>query len=376
MVLLAADTSGKHGSIALARQEAGRLGVLEIVAIAGGTFSAQLVPQIAALLAKHKISLQAVDALVAASGPGSFTGLRVGLAAIKGLAEVLEKPIVAISLLEAVARAGDATGPVWALLDAGRGEVYAGEYEVTASHARCLREELLRPEELRARMARHRVVSPDANLIAVLQAAQVEVQHIERPRADALLRLGWERLVAGETVSPAALDANYIRRSDAEIFLQSGPSAVSAPALQIRPAKQEDIPAMKSMAAAATEAAQWSAAQYEALFTAGVPRLVLVAEENGTFRGLLVARTISGECELENIVVAQEARRRGVGALLLRSLLERARAERATACWLEVRKSNTAARRLYATAGFQESGRRRGYYQQPSEDAVLYRIDF
>jgi tRNA threonylcarbamoyladenosine biosynthesis protein TsaB len=222
MVLLAADTSGKHGSIALARHQAGRLDVLEVVAIEGGTFSAQLVPQIAALLAKHKISLPQVDAFVVASGPGSFTGLRVGLAAIKGLAEVLEKPIVAVSLLEVVARAGDAAGPVWALLDAGRGEVYAGEYEVAASSARCLREELLRPEELRAQTARHRVVTPDTGLIAVLRAAGVEVEPIERPRADALLRLGCEKLLAGETVSPAALDANYIRRSDAEIFSKSG----------------------------------------------------------------------------------------------------------------------------------------------------------
>jgi ribosomal-protein-alanine N-acetyltransferase len=150
---------------------------------------------------------------------------------------------------------------------------------------------------------------------------------------------------------------------------------VSAPIPQIRSAKQEDIPAMKSMAMAAPEAALWSTGQYEALLTAGAQRLVLVAEENGTLRGFLAARTISGECELENIVVAPEARRRGIGALLLRSLLNRTRAEGATVCWLEVRTSNTAARRLYGAAGFRESGRRRGYYQQPSEDAALYRID-
>ena len=77
--------------------------VLEVVPLTGGAFSAQLVPQIAALLEKHGHSKSDLGAFAVASGPGSFTGLRVGLAAIKALAEALQKPIVAISLLEAVA---------------------------------------------------------------------------------------------------------------------------------------------------------------------------------------------------------------------------------------------------------------------------------
>jgi tRNA threonylcarbamoyl adenosine modification protein YeaZ len=81
--------------------------VLEVVPLAGGAFSAQLIPQIAALLEKHGHSKHDLEAFVVASGPGSFTGLRVGLAAIKALAEALQKPIVAISVLEANAcRAG------------------------------------------------------------------------------------------------------------------------------------------------------------------------------------------------------------------------------------------------------------------------------
>ena len=105
MLLLAADTSGKNGSIALAHVTAGEPGVdvLEVVPLAGGSFSAQLVPQISALLAKHGHSKSDVEAFAVVSGPGSFTGLRVGLAAIKALAEVLQKPIATVSLLEAAA---------------------------------------------------------------------------------------------------------------------------------------------------------------------------------------------------------------------------------------------------------------------------------
>ena len=90
MLLLAADTSGKHGTIALARcGPDDACMVVEVVPLEGGTFSAQLVPQIAALLAKHGFSKADIGGFAVVSGPGSFTGVRVGLAAIKALAEVL-----------------------------------------------------------------------------------------------------------------------------------------------------------------------------------------------------------------------------------------------------------------------------------------------
>src|SRR2546430_2702651 len=139
MLLLSADTSGKFGSIALARgSDGGDCDVMEVVPLAGGTFSAQLVPQIAALLGKHGLRKEDIGGLVVASGPGSFTGLRVGLAAIKALAEILGKPIAAVSLLEAMARTSGAQGRVTSLLDAGRGEVYVGEYEIRGDSAEML----------------------------------------------------------------------------------------------------------------------------------------------------------------------------------------------------------------------------------------------
>src|SRR6266704_1167743 len=147
MLILAADTSGKNGSIALTRFEQGSARTLEIVPLEGGNFSAQLVPQISALLSKHKLTKNDIDAFAVASGPGSFTGLRVGLAAIKALAEILQKPIVPVSLLEVVALASGARGRVLAALDAGRGDVYAGEYDVTADGAQCVREQLLSKDE-------------------------------------------------------------------------------------------------------------------------------------------------------------------------------------------------------------------------------------
>ena len=224
MLLLATDTSGKNGSIALARVTPGRseVEVIEVVPLAGGTFSAQLVPQIAALLEKHGYRKTDLAGFAVASGPGSFTGLRVGLAAIKALAEVLHKPIAAISLLEAVARSGRAHARVFAVLDAGRGEVYAGDYDLEPQvHMRS--ERLLSREAFLVEARERAVVTPDADLAEAARAAGATVQQIEYPGSDAIARLGWERIQRGETVRPEELEANYIRRSDAEIFSKPKP---------------------------------------------------------------------------------------------------------------------------------------------------------
>ncbi len=223
MLLLAVDTSGKQGSIALARCGAGEnctrveIEIVEVVPLTGGTFSAQLVPQIAALLEKHGYSKSNLGGFAVASGPGSFTGLRVGLAAIKALAEVLHKPIAAVSLLEAVASSGAARGRVLAALDAGRGDVYAGDYELEPK-VQMHSERLLSREEFVAEAAGKAVVTPDATLAEIARAAGIPVERIEYPNSGVIARLGWEHLQRGETASPEELEANYLRHSDAEIF--------------------------------------------------------------------------------------------------------------------------------------------------------------
>jgi tRNA threonylcarbamoyladenosine biosynthesis protein TsaB len=221
MLILAADTSGKQGSIALAECGTGRCTVIEVVALTGGTFSAQLVPQIAALLEKHGRSKSDLRGFAVASGPGSFTGLRVGLAAIKALAEVLHQPIAAVSLLEAVASSGAACGRILAALDAGRGDVYAGDYELgpeIPTHSRMHSERLLSREEFVAAATGKAVVTPDATLAEIARAAGIPVERIEYPNSGVIARLGWEHLRRRETVRPEELEANYIRHSDAQIF--------------------------------------------------------------------------------------------------------------------------------------------------------------
>jgi tRNA threonylcarbamoyladenosine biosynthesis protein TsaB len=252
MILLVTDTSGKQGSVALARAgelaDASRVKVIGDAPLTGGTFSAQLVPQIASLLSQHGLSKNDIGAFVAVAGPGSFTGLRVGLAAIKALAEILRKPIAPVSLLEVVAWSGvlvaggsEAFGevntfPFAVALDAGRGQAFVGEfhYDLPAGSrsgiVTCTRESLLTCSELadlRRRGATLWVASPDAAVLEFLNANlqppdMLGVCGVSRPTCDDVAWLGWRKLQAGESVSPEQLEANYLRRSDAEIFVKSG----------------------------------------------------------------------------------------------------------------------------------------------------------
>jgi tRNA threonylcarbamoyladenosine biosynthesis protein TsaB len=223
MLLLAADTSGKQGSIALAECGAREsCAVIEAVSLAGGTFSAQLVPQIATLLERHSYGKGDLAGFAVVSGPGSFTGLRVGLAAVKALAEILHKPIAALSLLEAVARSGTGRGHVFSVLDAGRGELYVGDCEI-GPPIRMHSERLLSREELLAEAGDRVVVTPDAGVVEALRASGIRVEHVGYPGSDVIARLGWERILRGDTIRPEDLEANYIRRSDAEIFSQPKP---------------------------------------------------------------------------------------------------------------------------------------------------------
>jgi tRNA threonylcarbamoyladenosine biosynthesis protein TsaB len=221
MLLLVTDTSGRNGTVALARaNELDRVEVIEVVPLAGGMFSAQLVPQIATLIQEHGFRKADIDAFVVVSGPGSFTGLRVGLAAIKALAEILQKPIVPVSLLELLATAAGSQGKVVAVLDGGRREIFFGAYEITGEKVQVLREELLAQAAFLSAARNSTVVTPDVALATIARDAGMQVVAVEPLNAEMIARFGWKKLQAGETVPPERLEANYMRRSDAEIFVK------------------------------------------------------------------------------------------------------------------------------------------------------------
>jgi ribosomal-protein-alanine N-acetyltransferase len=123
----------------------------------------------------------------------------------------------------------------------------------------------------------------------------------------------------------------------------------------------------------APTAAHWSLEQYQSACLEFEPkRILLVLEVDSAIQGFLVARVVGQEWEIENLAIAGAARRRGLGARLVRHFLNLVPGRAEASVFLEVRESNRAARGLFEQCGFIESGRRADYYRNPQEDAVTY----
>ena len=139
----------------------------------------------------------------------------------------------------------------------------------------------------------------------------------------------------------------------------------------VRRARTDDLPSIFEIELASLTAAHWTKSQYEQILT-GEERLFLVAEESSRILGYLVVSTQTSEWELENIAVAPDARRRGVGRALMNALLQHAQKAGATEIRQEIRRSNLAAQQLGRSVGFRQQGLRRDYYRVPQEDALLF----
>jgi len=205
------DTTGEFGSIALAE---GPGAIEEVPLHSPEGFAHILFDEIHGLLGRHGLTLDNIGGFAAASGPGSFTGVRIGLTAVKGLAEAVDRKVVAVSNLEALAWFG-ARPLRAAVIDARRGEVYGAVFDAS-----------LRP-------VHDEVVTPFESWLASLPDGELEIitngfelpgdvpfPIITAPRAlaGALARIAADRFAAGLAQDPAEIDANYVRRSDAELL--------------------------------------------------------------------------------------------------------------------------------------------------------------
>jgi tRNA threonylcarbamoyladenosine biosynthesis protein TsaB len=232
VLTLALDTSSPSGSLAFLRDD-------KLIAVVGTSsaeiYSSRVFRHLDFLLAELSLRLQDFDLFAVAAGPGSFTGLRVGLAAVKGWAEVFGKPIAAVSALEAIAAQSRAcTAKVVSVMDARRGELYWGVYNRRESDKAAPlvleNDEMVGPRD---EFLRRIVNSESAEEIAIATptpevltgaASQNEQsgrrvlrEYVSPVLAPEIGRLGFLRAQRGEVVDALTLDANYIRRSDAEL---------------------------------------------------------------------------------------------------------------------------------------------------------------
>ena len=221
-MILSVDTTHEFGSLALTEAEAT---VEEVLLHAPEGFGQMLFGQLGQLLERHGCAPDRIECFAAAAGPGSFTGVRIGLACVKGLAEAAHKPAVAVSNLQAIAAFG--RGPRRAVvMDARRGEIYGALYD-DAGRLVCPEAVTKFPQWLETLPEGAEFVSTDfspfAAALAGTRFADAPVTTAPRALAGAIGRIAWRKLLAGEAQDPAALDANYVRRSDAELSLLPQP---------------------------------------------------------------------------------------------------------------------------------------------------------
>lgn len=229
VIVLAIDTCDSRGSVALLRNDA----VLKVVVReAQEDYSSWLLPAVQECLEGNGLQMQQVDAYAVAAGPGSFTGVRVGLTSVKAWAEVYGKRVAAVSRLDALAaQASGDTEWVAAFFNAQRGQVFGAVYQRNrADLARSGGEMVIAPGkfvEAAAEVAREeRIawVSPDAECITQEKAWKArekrgeKIESVSSVLAPIIGRLGLAALAEGRFTDALALDANYVRRSDAEIF--------------------------------------------------------------------------------------------------------------------------------------------------------------
>jgi tRNA threonylcarbamoyladenosine biosynthesis protein TsaB len=222
-MLLSLNTCGSTASVALGVVDINEVKIVATAELKVRTYSARLIPEIAALLESRRATLGDIEAIVVVNGPGSFTGVRVGLSTAKGLAEGAGIPLIAVSRLALLAHASGLPH-VLAAVDAGRGEYYVGEYrdgdnlgevllsgEQTVAMARQPGAGVLVCEESRAEEA-------SAATSACSALAICGPIYVQPPDAAEALRFALGRFRAGKFDDAETLRANYLRRSDAEVL--------------------------------------------------------------------------------------------------------------------------------------------------------------
>jgi tRNA threonylcarbamoyladenosine biosynthesis protein TsaB len=219
MLILALDSTTRAGSSALARD--GR--VLRMAASDASRPPASRLPgELVALLERESVALQDVDVFAVATGPGSFTGLRIGIATMQGLAMATGKPLIGVSALDALyACSATGIGPVATWIDAWRGEVYAALYDDGREiEPPCV----ARPEDL----LRQRAGKPTSfigdgaaayqDLIRSTLGTDARLAEPIAPLiAGAIASLAGDAARAGQRPAPHAIRPLYVRRPDAEL---------------------------------------------------------------------------------------------------------------------------------------------------------------
>ncbi|MCR5790471.1 MAG: tRNA (adenosine(37)-N6)-threonylcarbamoyltransferase complex dimerization subunit type 1 TsaB [Lachnospiraceae bacterium] len=383
MKILAVDSSGLTAGVAIVEDFTM---TAEYTVNYKKTHSQTLLPMLDEICRMTELDLSGIDAIAVTKGPGSFTGLRIGSATVKGLGLALQKPIIPVPTVDCLAmNAWGYHGLVCPMMDARRSQVYTGLYRfdrVGAYEPTVLLSQ--RPMAVGEMIDRLNEAYPEETVLFLGDGVPVYEEllrdgmkgryelapaHMARQRAGALGVLAAVYRQKGIYESAGEHKPEYLRLSQAERERQQANEKSGDADIMIRPMTETDADQV-----AAIEETTFSMPWRKQDFLDMIARdhmNYLVAEKNGRIIGGAGIREIVGDIEITNVVIAEEYRGQGYGRRLMEAVLSEGRRLGGTQFTLEVRRSNTAAVRLYEGAGFQTEGVRKDFYEKPREDALI-----
>lgn len=397
MVILALETVTRAGSLALLADQGPE------IAVTGDpqrTHGVRLPEDIVRFVRAAGLTLRGIDYFAVVTGPGSFTGLRVGLATIQGLALADGRPVIGIPTLEALASGWLDHHPgqddlLVPCLDGARGDVFYAAYAVTGAgrieDARlAIEPRVAGPTAAAADVAAARggarvTFVGDTARDGTLFLSAVPGARLGTPMpnlAAAAARLAARRL--SSATPPHALRPIYLRRPDAELArdragLDRPPPPNTAPGISalgddfsiFEVTDRVDVSEV-ALLQERTFGRSWGADSLAAgRGNPDVAWLYAVRHRSADLVAYCAGWRIVDELHINSMAVDARYRRRGLARTMLRRILALGAAGGATSATLEVRESNRAGRALYEGLGFRVEGVRRGYYEQPSEDALI-----
>ena len=374
MRVLAIDSSGLTATVAVVEDTQT---IAEYTVNYKKTHSQTLLPMIDEMAKMVELDLSSIDAIAVAGGPGSFTGLRIGSATAKGLGLALDKPLVNVPTVDALAYSvygcSDLICPI---MDARRQQVYTGIYTFSYSAGKKDGENLVEPvfQVLKMQMAvsvadlirrlnnygRPVVFLGDG--VPVYQELLAEglrvpysfaPSYMNRQRAAVVGALGIRYFKKGRFETAMEHKPEYLRVSQAE---RERAEKEKKARIVIREAVMEDAAAIAEM---------------EHQIFDQKNTICLAAEKAGRLVGYLLAYAAADEAEIARIAVTEEFQRQGAGRALILGLETVCEENKIEKLLLDVRESNETARTFYAEMGFQEDGIRQRFYENPQEDGIL-----
>ncbi len=408
MKILGIDTSGLVGTVAISD---GDLLTAQFSVQYKTTHSEILMPMLDDIARKINLDLKSIDAIAIAEGPGSFTGLRIGSATAKGLALALDKPIIAVPTVDALAyNLYGNEKIICPMMDARRSQVYTGIYTFVPTTTEGKNKE----RTFDMQIIREQFAASVDDIISQLNSIgkpvillgdgvpvyhdkleagltvpySVAPLHQNRQSAAALLALANIYAAEGRFLTSDEFAPEYLRLSQAEREAKEKDSSGAAETrkkeserrlmsrnapgkVRIREMTAEDVEDATRLESANLGREAWSQKQLLDALTRD-DTIYLVAEMAGRIIGMCGVQNISGDGEITNVSVSGDARRMGTAYKMMKQLLERGVGIGITAYTLEVRASNAPAIGLYEKLGFKNEGVRPGFYEEPKDDAVIY----